>query len=261
VHENDTAEYVASVHAQIEKAAANNGLAAFISEPLLGNQGAVEPPPGYLKAAYEVVREHGGLCIADEIQVGYARTGENFWAFEHEQVVPDIVLAAKAAGNGHPIGIVACRAELAEALGRRASFFSSTAGSPVTCEIGLAVLDVIRDEGLQENAQNVGRHLKTALEELAERHPTIGMVNGRGLYQGVDLVDSQETKEPAPQAAHAVCERMLELGVIVQPTGDAANVLKVKPPMCLTTEDADYFTATLDQALSEIEAIRAVSGP
>jgi 4-aminobutyrate aminotransferase-like enzyme len=163
------------------------------------------------------------------------------------------MVAAKAAGNGHPIGVVVCRREVAETFGRRASFFSSTGGGPVTCEIGLAVLDVMRDECLQENAATVGAHLKRRLSELADRHSVIGAVHGRGLYLGVDLVRDRVSKEPWPELAHRACERMYELGVIVQPTGDEANVLKVKPPLCITAEDADYFTASLDATLSELE--------
>jgi 4-aminobutyrate aminotransferase-like enzyme len=247
--------YVRSITEACARASEHGGVAGFISEPLLGNQGAVTPPGGYLKSAYAAVREHGGVCIADEIQVGYGRTGHTFWAFEYEEVVPDIVVAAKAAGNGHPLGIVACRKEIAEVFGRRASFFSSTGGGPVTCEIGLAVLDVMRDERLQENAAAVGARLRQELEDLARRHPLIGAVHGRGLYLGVDLVRDRATKEPCAGAAHRTCERMRELGVIVQPTGDAANVLKVKPPLCITAEDADFFTAALDKALGEVEQV------
>jgi 4-aminobutyrate aminotransferase-like enzyme/Ser/Thr protein kinase RdoA (MazF antagonist) len=252
---SDPGGYLQSLEEECARAAARGGVAGFISEPLLGNQGAVETPVGYLKEAYATVREHGGLCIADEIQVGFGRTGESFWAFEREQVVPDIVVAAKAAGNGHPIGVVVCRREIADAFGRRASFFSSTGGGPVTCEIGLAVLDVMRDERLQENAATVGAHLKRGLEALAGRHRLIGAVHGRGLYLGIDLVRDRDSKEPWPAVAHRVCERMRELGVIVQPTGDEANVLKVKPPLCITTEDADYFMASLDTALSDLEQV------
>jgi 4-aminobutyrate aminotransferase-like enzyme/Ser/Thr protein kinase RdoA (MazF antagonist) len=195
---SDSGGYLESLEEACAHAAARGGVAGFISEPLLGNQGAVETPASYLKAAYATVREHGGLCIADEIQVGFGRTGTSFWAFEHEHVVPDIVVAAKAAGNGHPIGIVVCRREIAHAFGRRAPFFSSTGGGPVTCEIGLAVLDVMRDERLQENAATVGAHLKRALEELAARRRLIGAVHGRGLYLGIDLVRDRVSKEPWP---------------------------------------------------------------
>lgn len=249
----DASRYVRSVTEACQGAEGQGGVAAFISEPLLGNQGAVVPPAGYLQGVYATVREHGGLCIADEIQVGYGRTGV-FWAFERDGVIPDIVIAAKAAGNGHPIGIVACRQEIAEAFGRRASFFSSTGGGPVSCEIGLAVLDVMRDERLQENAAAVGASLKEELERLAARRLPVGAVHGRGLYLGVDLVRDPVTKEPWFGGAHRICERLRDLGVIVQPTGDAGNVLKVKPPLCISAEDAAYFTARLDEALGELEA-------
>ncbi len=259
LHGADAGAYVDSVRAVCAAAETGGGIAAFLSEALLGNQGAVVPPPGYLAGAYEVVRAAGGVCIADEVQVGYARTGSDFWAFEHEGVVPDIVATAKATGNGHPIGVVACRAEIAEAFGRRASFFSSTGGGPVSCRIGIAVLDAIRDEGLQERAATVGAHLKAGLERLAERHPAIGAVNGRGLYLGVDIVADRATKEPAPAEAAAICERLRGLGVIVQPTGDEYNFLKVKPPMCIGTAEADHFVAMFDWALDERERIAAMA--
>jgi 4-aminobutyrate aminotransferase-like enzyme len=259
VHGADAGAYVDSVRAACAAAEPGGGIAAFLSEALLGNQGAVVPPPGYLAAAYEAVRAAGGVCIADEVQVGYARTGSDFWAFEHEGVVPDIVATAKATGNGHPIGVVACRAEIAEAFGRRASFFSSTGGGPVSCRVGIAVLDAIRDEGLQARAAAVGGHLKAALERLAERHPAIGAVNGRGLYLGVDIVADRASKEPAPAETAAICERLRGLGVIVQPTGDFYNFLKVKPPMCIGTEEADHFVAMLDRVLDERERIAAMA--
>ncbi len=249
-HGDDAAAYAASVARACQDAQGNGGVAAFISEPMLGNQGAVEPPAGYLPLAYEAVRAAGGVCIADEIQVGLARTGQTFWAFEHEGAVPDIVTIAKAAGNGHPVGAVICRAEIAEALHARASFFSSPGGGPVSCEVGLAVLEAIASERLQENAARVGAQLKRELTELAQRHPAIGAVHGRGLYQGVDLVSDRSSRAPDRPLARAVCERMRRLGVIVQPTGDDGNVLKVKPPMCLTAADAALFVAALDEALA-----------
>jgi 4-aminobutyrate aminotransferase-like enzyme/Ser/Thr protein kinase RdoA (MazF antagonist) len=252
---DDGAAYARSVAQACEAAAATGGVAAFISEAMLGNQGAVSPPPGFLAAAYEAVRAAGGVCIADEVQVGFGRTGDSFWAFEHEGVAPDIVTMAKAAGNGHPVGAVVCRREIAEALRRRGGFFSSPGGGPVSCQIGLAVLDVIKEEGLQSNAKTVGAALKRELLAVAQRHPTIGAVHGRGLYQGVDLVYDRAGNRPAGGPARSVCERMRELGVIVQPTGDAGNVLKIKPPLCITVDDASYFAGVLDQALGELEAV------
>ena len=255
---DDAAAYARSVaDACAEAVARGGGVAAFIAEPLLGNQGAVEPPAGYLRQAYAAVRATGGVCIADEIQVGLARTGETFWAFEHEDVVPDIVTVAKAAGNGHPVGAVICRAEIADAFARRSAFFSSPGGGPVSCEVGRAVLDAIAGERLQENAGAVGTQLKRDLKALAEHHPAIGAVNGRGLYLGVDLVTDRASKAPDRALARAVCERMRGLGVIVQPTGDAGNVLKVKPPLCLSAADATMFVTALDRALSDLAARRA----
>jgi len=253
---DDAAAYVGSVaDACSDAATAAGGVAAFISEPLLGNQGAVQPPDGFLAGAYAAVRAAGGVCIADEIQVGYGRTGESFWAFEHERVTPDIVAVAKATGNGHPLGAVICRAEIADALGRRAAFFSSTAGGPVSCEVGLAVLDAIADEGLQDKAARVGGALQRSLTALADDHQLIGAVHGRGLYQGVDLVLDRDTREPAVEQARWICERMRELGVIVQPTGDHGNVLKVKPPLCITESDADVFVIALDRALRDLATV------
>jgi 4-aminobutyrate aminotransferase-like enzyme/Ser/Thr protein kinase RdoA (MazF antagonist) len=255
VHGDDGAAYVASVAAACAAAAGDGGPAAFISEPLLGNQGAVTPPAGFLAGAYAAVRAAGGVCIADEIQVGYGRTGESFWAFEPEGVVPDIVAVAKATGNGHPVGAVICRPEIAAALADRAAFFSSTGGGPVSCEVGLAVLDVIAEEGLQDNAARVGSSLNAALHRLMETHPAIGAVHGRGLYQGIDLVTDRDRRTPAPAYARQVCERLRELGIIDQPTGDHGNVLKIKPPLCLSDEDAERYVAVLDRVLSELPAI------
>ena len=225
--------------------------AAFICEPVLGNAGGVLAPPGYLEHAFRYVRDAGGVCIADEVQVGYGRLGEWFWAFQQQGVVPDIVTIAKATGNGHPVGAVITTEPIAAAFHRNAGFFSSVGGSPLSCEIGIAVLDAIRDEGLQENAARVGSHLRGRLLELAQRHPLIGAVHGSGLYLGAELVRDRGTATPAPAEAYALCERMRELGVIVQPTGDHENVLKIKPPLCLELEDADMFADTLDRVLTD----------
>jgi len=227
------------------------GAAAFICEPVLGNAGGLLVPPGYLAAAYAHVRERGGLCISDEVQVGYGRLGQWFWAFQQQGAVPDIVTMAKSTGNGQPLGAVVTTREVAEAFHRNAGFFSSVGGSPLSCRIGIAVLDAIRDERLVENAAAVGARLKGSLERLAERHALIGAVHGAGLYLGVELVRDRDAKTPAKQEAYAICERMRELGVIVQPTGDHENVLKVKPPLCIDAADADLFATTLDRVLSE----------
>ncbi|MDX3830556.1 aminotransferase class III-fold pyridoxal phosphate-dependent enzyme, partial [Streptomyces scabiei] len=251
--------YVESVRRACAEAGPGGGVAAFVSEPLLGSQGGIVPPPGYLAGAYAAVREAGGVCIADEIQVGMGRTGPAFWAFEGQGATPDIVAAAKATGNGHPLGVVACRAEIAAEFGRRAGFFSSTGGGPVSCRIGTAVLDVLRDERLPENARTVGAYLGGELNTLAARFPEIGAVYGEGLYRGVDIVVPGGDKEPAPAAATQICERMLELGVVIQPTGVELNVLKIKPPLCFDTPAADYFLARFTQVLDERARSRAAS--
>jgi 4-aminobutyrate aminotransferase-like enzyme len=225
--------------------------AAFLAEPFYGNAGGMPLPDGYLAAVYAEVRRHGGLAIADEIQVGYGRLGHWFWGFEQQGVVPDVVTVAKAMGNGYPLGAVITSREVAGRYRDAGYFFSSTGGSPVSSVIGLTVLDVIADEGLQANAARVGGHLKARLEELAGRHELIGAVHGSGLYLGVEFVRDRGTLEPATEETMAICDRMLELGVIIQPTSDRMCVLKIKPPLCLDVAGADYFADTLDRVLTE----------
>ncbi|TAM66613.1 MAG: aminotransferase [Microbacteriaceae bacterium] len=238
-----------------------HGIAAFICEPVLGNAGGVLLPDGYLSGAYRAVRARGGLCIADEVQVGYGRLGEFFWGVQQQGVVPDIITIAKAMGNGYPLGAVITRREIAESLAREGHFFSSAGGSPVSCVAGLAVLDVMRDEQLQENARVVGAHLRKRLESLisaptATRHPHgpsvfVGAVHGLGLYLGVELVRDPVTREPAAAETAAICERLLELGVIMQATSERQNVLKIKPPLCLSLAGADFFADALERVLAE----------
>jgi len=211
----------------------------------------MELPDGYLAEVYAATRRRGGLAIADEIQVGYGRLGRWFWGFEQQGVVPDIVTVAKAAGNGYPLGAVVTSRAVAERYRDEGYFFSSTGGSPVSSVIGLTVLDVIRDEDLQANAARVGAHLKARLEQLAVRHELIGAVHGSGLYLGVEFVRDRATLEPATAETMAICDRMLELGVIIQPTGDRMCVLKIKPPLCLDIAAADFFADALDHVLRE----------
>lgn len=235
-----------------ELRAHGRGAAAFICEPVLGNAGGVIPPKGFLREAYAAVRVEGGLAIADEVQVGYGRLGDAFWGSELQGVVPDIIAVAKAAGNAYPIGAVITRREIVEALQHEGMFFSSAAGAPASAVAGAAVLDVIRDEGLQENARRVGGHLRERLQALSLKHPLVGTVHGAGLYLGVELVRDRATLEPATEETAWVCERLLELGVIMQATSERQNVLKVKPPLTLSLEDADAFVAALDRALGEV---------
>ncbi|MGW0420164.1 aminotransferase [Streptomyces sp. NPDC003015] len=233
-----------------ELAAQGHRPAAFICEPFYGNAGGLPLPDGYLRQVYDATRAAGGLCIADEVQVGYGRLGTHFWGFEQQGVVPDIVTVAKAMGNGHPLGAVITRREIADAYRTQGYFFSSAGGSPVSSVVGLTVLDALRDERLQDNALETGGYLKRRLEELAARHPLIGAVHGWGLYLGVEFVRDRETLEPATEETAAICDRLRELGVIVQPTSDRQCVLKIKPPLCLTRQSADVFAAALDDVLT-----------
>ena len=251
-HRGGTADrYAPEAVARIDAlAASGDAPAAFIAEAVYGTAGGMVLPDGYLAAVYGAVRRHGGLAIADEVQVGYGRLGEWFWGFQQQDVVPDIVTVAKAMGNGHPLGAVIVSRNVAEAYRNQGYFFSSPGGSPVSSVVGLAVLDAMEREELQVNARIVGEHLRLRLEELAERRPLIGAVHGRGLYLGVELVRDRETREPATEETGAICDRMLELGVVIQPTGDRQNVLKLKPPMVITRESADYFVTALERVLA-----------
>ena len=227
-------------------------IAAYIAEPIQGVGGVTYGAPNYLKEAYAVAREHDGLCIADEVQTGFGRTGDHFWGFENWGVVPDIVTMAKGIGNGFPLAAVVTRREIAEKLTQRIHF-NTYGGNPVAMAAGLAVLDVIEEEQLQENARVLGGRLKTGLEELATRHPLIGDVRGMGLMLGVELVRDRATKEPAKEQAAEVMEQLRERGVLVGKGGLFGNVLRIKPPLCLSAADVDFALATMDQVFSRVE--------
>ena len=245
-------DYVRSVEHNLAKIAEQKRqLAGFICEPVYGNAGGIALPPGYLKQVYGLVRERGGVCIADEVQVGYGRMGEFFWGFEEQGVVPDIITMAKGMGNGQPLGAVITRREIAEALEAEGYFFSSSGGSPVSCQIGIAVLDVMEEEGLWENARVVGDHFKARLEALMDRYPLVGAVHGSGFYLGLELVRNRETLEPATEETATLCNRLRELGIFMQPTGDYLNILKIKPPMVTTRQSVDFFVDMLSKVLDE----------
>jgi 4-aminobutyrate aminotransferase-like enzyme len=243
---SDTAaQYAADVDRAIGQMQQSGGVGGFIAEPVYGNAGGVLLPDGYLEQVYASVRGAGGLCVADEVQVGYGRLGDFFWGFQQQGVVPDIVTMAKCTGNGIPVGAVVTTQEIADTLLSEGSFFSSMGGSPVGCAAGLATIDALESEGLQQNAAAVGRRLASGVEALAEKHPLIDAVHGLGLYRGIELVLDPETREPAVAEATAICERMRELGYIVQPTGDYLNILKIKPPLCIDEAAVDGFVDAL----------------
>ena len=224
--------------------------AAFLSESLLSCAGQIEPPQGYLTAAYEHARAAGALCIADEIQVGFGRLGSHMWGFETQGALPDIVTLGKPMGNGHPIGAVVTTREIAEAFDNGMEFFSSFGGNPVSTAIALAVLDILKDEKLQANATTVGTALKTGLDTLMQSHGCIGDVRGRGLFLGIEFVNSREALTPAPEIAHYVVEHLKKRGILLGSDGPDHNVIKIKPPMSFSGSDADRVINELDQVLA-----------
>ncbi len=246
------ARYAAQVGALVDQArAAGAPVGAFIAETLPSVGGQVELPPGYLAEAYRLVRADGGVCIADEVQVGFGRLGTHFWGFETQAVTPDIVVLGKPIGNGFPLAAVVTTPAMAQSFDAGMEFFSTFGGNPVACAAGLAVLEVLEGEGLMANAREVGAHLKEGLVELASRTPLIGDVRGRGLFLGVELVRDRETLEPAGAEAEYLVNRMRELGILCGTDGPHHNVLKIRPPLCFSTTDADLLVAVLDQVLGE----------
>ena len=225
-------------------------LAGFICETCPSVGGQIVPPPGYLQAVYGYVREAGGLCIADEVQTGYGRMGDSFFAFEAQYVVPDIVVLGKPIGNGYPLAAVITTADIAASFDNGMEFFSTFGGSTVSCAAGLAVLEAVEDENLQAHAHRVGVRLRATLEELAARHEIIGDVRGRGLFIGVELVRDRLTQEPATGEAALVVDHMRERGVLLGTDGPFHNVLKIRPPMPFTEGNAERLVDTLDQVLA-----------
>ena len=226
-------------------------LSAFICESALGCGGQIILPEGYLKAAFTRVREAGGVCVADEVQTGLGRIGSHFWAFETQGVVPDIVTIGKPLGNGHPVAAVVTTPEIAASFDNGMEYFNTFGGNPVSCAVGLAVLEVIQEESLQENAFKVGAHLKAELESLKGKHSLIGDVRGMGLFIGVEFVLDHTSLAPAPNQAAYAAERMKECGVLMSTDGPLHNVLKIKPPIVFSKANADEFISKLDQILAE----------
>ena len=227
-------------------------VAAFLAEPIQGVGGVTYGAPNYLKEAYAAVREHGGLCIADEVQTGFGRTGDHYWGFQNWDVVPDFVTMAKGLGNGAPIGAVTTRLEIAKTLAQRIHF-NTYANNPVSMAAGLAVLDIIDDEGLQ-NCKVLGARFKAGLEKLAKTHALIGDVRGMGLMLGLELVRDRASKTPAKQETLDVMEAAREMGVLIGKGGLDGNVLRIKPPMCISAADVDYALEVFDLALTQAAA-------
>jgi len=225
-------------------------VSAFISEALMGCGGQLILPEGFLQKAFELVKKDGGLCIADEIQIGFGRMGSHFWGFESESVVPDIVTMGKSMGNGHPLSAVVTTKEIADKFNNGMEYFNSFGGNSVSCAVGQAVLDVIKDESLQDHALKVGDYLLEQLQQLKQHHDIIGDVRGRGLFIGIEL-NRDEDLTPADTEAHNIINRMKEKGVLLSTDGPDHNVIKIKPPIVFNKENADELVKKLDETMTE----------
>jgi ethanolamine-phosphate phospho-lyase len=225
----------------------------FIAESLPSVGGQIIPPEGYFETAFRHVRAAGGVCALDEVQVGFGRVGTHFWGFEQQGVIPDLVVLGKPIGNGHPLGAVVTTEAIARSFGDAGmEFFSTFGGNPVSCAVGRAVLDVIREEDLQEHARRVGARLLDGLTALMDRHPLIGDVRGTGLFIGVELVLDRETLAPATAKARDLVEALKERRVLTGTNGPFDSVVKIKGPMVLSEADADLAVTLFDEALDEI---------
>ncbi|KAM4611897.1 ethanolamine-phosphate phospho-lyase [Polymixia lowei] len=256
-HPDPATAYADEVKDLIRKAHEKGGkIGAFIAESLQSCGGQVIPPAGYFQKVAEYVRQAGGVFIADEVQVGFGRVGSHFWAFQlqGEDFVPDIVTMGKPIGNGHPLSCVVTTKEVAEAfMSSGMEYFNTFGGNPVSCAIGLAVLDVIEKEDLQGNALRVGGYLTKLLEKQKEKHPLVGDIRACGLFVGVELVRDRVKLTPATAEAQEIIYRLKEEHILLSADGPHRNVLKFKPPMCFSQEDADLVVEKIDHILTDIE--------
>ncbi len=243
------AAHVGEICEKLEKE--GRGVAAYIAETLPSVAGQIVFPAGYLAEVYKSVRAAGGVCIADEVQVGFGRLGTHFWGFETQCVVPDVVVFGKPIGNGFPLAAVVTTPEIAASFDNGMEFFSTFGGNPVACAAGLAVLDVVQDENLQENALKAGAQWIAKLRALQERFSILGDVRGSGMFLGIDLVNSRETRAAATEQAGYIVNRLRELGILAGTDGPHHNVIKLRPPLIFSTEDANLFTETLAGILEE----------
>ncbi|XP_068816303.1 5-phosphohydroxy-L-lysine phospho-lyase isoform X5 [Struthio camelus] len=256
-HEDSVTAYANEVRSIIEQAhKRGRKIAAFFVESLPSVGGQIIPPAGYFQKVAEHVHKAGGIFIADEIQVGFGRVGKHFWAFQlqGEDFIPDIVTMGKPIGNGHPIACVATTKEVAEAFAATGvEYFNTFGGNPVSCAIGLAVLDVIEKEHLQAHATEVGNFLMNLLNQQKIKHPLIGDIRGTGLFIGVDLIKDQAERTPATAEAEYLITRLKEEYILLSTDGPGRNVLKFKPPMCFNMEDAKFVVDTIDKILTDME--------
>ncbi len=243
-------KYAADVKSLLDFATSGQ-IAAFIAESIQGVGGCVVFPDSYLKHVYEHVRGAGGLCIADEVQSGFGRTGTHYWGFETQGVIPDIVTMAKGIGNGCPLGAVVTTPKIAQTLAQR-THFNTFGGNPVVCAQGRAVLEIIDREKLQENALEIGKKILAGLNKLKEKHKLIGDVRGKGLMLGIELVKDRQSKEPAKEECAQVLEVAKEMGLLLGKGGLWGQTIRFSPPMCVNEQDSDFLLEVLDRAFSNL---------
>ncbi len=249
VHGDDLQSYLDDIE-QVIQLETNGSLAGIIIEPVQGYGGIVPMPNGYLSGTFERVRASGGVCVVDEVQSGFGRTGDHFWAFEGHDVIPDIVVMAKGIGNGYPLGAVVAQKHVSESMAGKFCFHTY-GSSPVSCAAGRATLKVMKSEKLQENAREVGGTLLERLVDLKERFHVIGDVRGRGLMLAIELVKDRKTKEPDPESTSAVFELARDHGLILSKSGPHRSVLRFVPPLCLSMDDVDTIAEGLEASFSE----------
>ena len=246
-------KYAGHLRIAIEKLAQNGHRpAAFIVDTIFSNEGLPTVPPGYLAKAVDIVRQAGGLFIADEVQPGFGRLGTHFWGFDSHGVVPDIATMGKPMGNGYPISALVTTEEVIEAFQQHSHYFNTFAGTPVACAAALAVLEVVEQQNLQANALNVGEHLIRGLKNIAENNSLIGDIRGSGLFLGIDIVRDRESREPAIAETNKAVNLLRERGVLINSTGAYDNVLKIRPPLVFSTDNADLLLQKLGEVLNEL---------
>ncbi|KAM9794533.1 alanine--glyoxylate aminotransferase 2, mitochondrial isoform 2-T2 [Syngnathus typhle] len=231
-------------------------IAAFFAEPIQGVGGAVQYPKNFLKEAYKLVRERGGVCIADEVQTGFGRTGSHFWGFQGHDILPDIVTMAKGIGNGFPMGAVVTTREIADKFAQGVHF-NTFGGNPLACAIASSVIDTIHEEGTQQNSLKVGTYMMLELAKLRDKYDIIGDVRGKGLQIGVEMVRDKASREPLPAQEMAnIFEDIKNMGILIGKGGLYGQIFRIKPPMCITMADADFFLSVFNKSIQNSVARR-----
>ncbi|MDE1174953.1 MAG: aminotransferase class III-fold pyridoxal phosphate-dependent enzyme [Parvibaculaceae bacterium] len=226
--------------------------AALLVDTIFSSDGVFAEPAGFLREAVEAIRSEGGLFIADEVQPGFGRIGPDFWGFARHGLVPDMVTVGKPMGNGHPMAGVFMKPHLVEEFGRKARYFNTFGGNPVSCAVGLAVLDIIEGENLPQQAKEVGDYMRAGLSDLAKRFPAIGDVRGAGLFTGLELVAGDDARTPAAELTTRIVNGLRDRRVLISATGPGANILKIRPPLVFGREHADIFLDRMESVLKDV---------